>query len=91
MTFIRGYTAQGFSGQAFHVHIHYPGDWDELYFRDYLRAHREASDMYAALKRELMEDFENDRDGYTEAKTGFVQMAVQSAREELGTVYDVEL
>ena len=88
LTFIRGYTAEGFYGQVFHVHIRYPGDWDELYFRDYLRAHREAADLYASMKTELSEDYKNDRDGYTAAKTGFIELAVQSAREEYGKVYD---
>ncbi len=91
MTFIRGYTAEGFSGQAFHVHVRYPGDWDELYFRDYLRAHPETADMYASLKKELIEDFENDRDGYTEGKTDFIKFAVQSARVEYGDIYDTML
>lgn len=89
LTFIRGYTAEGFLGQAFHVHLRYPGDWDELYFRDYLRAHPEACDMYAALKSELAEDYKNDRDGYTEAKTGFIELAVESARAELGPIHDI--
>ncbi len=36
MMFTKGYTEKGFAGQAYHVHIRYSGDWDELYFRDYL-------------------------------------------------------
>ena len=37
--FAKGYTPEGFAGQAFHVHVRYKGDWDEIYFRDYLLRH----------------------------------------------------
>ena len=36
LMFARGYTPTGYRGQAYHVHLRYFGDWDELYFRDYL-------------------------------------------------------
>jgi len=36
MMFMKGYTSEGFQGQEYHVHVRYSGDWDELYFRDYL-------------------------------------------------------
>jgi GrpB-like predicted nucleotidyltransferase (UPF0157 family) len=41
MMFMKGYTSKGFEGQVFHVHVRYRGDWDELYFRDYLINHPE--------------------------------------------------
>jgi GrpB-like predicted nucleotidyltransferase (UPF0157 family) len=44
----------------------------ELAFRDYLRAHREVADEYAALKRRLAAQFEHDREAYTEAKGDFI-------------------
>ena len=91
MMFMRGYTVHGFSGQVFHVHVRYPGDWDELYFRDYLRVHPEVSAMYGVHKKDLAEDFKNDRDGYTEAKTDFIEFTVRSAREEFGPKYDIQL
>jgi GrpB-like predicted nucleotidyltransferase (UPF0157 family) len=46
---------------------------DELAFRDHLRAHPEAAAEYAALKRELAERFEHDREAYTEAKSEFIR------------------
>lgn len=49
---------------------------DELAFRDLLRADRAAAAEYAALKRELAERFEHDRDGYTDAKTEFIARAL---------------
>lgn len=82
MMFIKGYTEQGFKGQAFHVHVRYGGDWDELYFRGYLLAHPETAAEYARLKQELKEKYEYDRDGYTEAKTDFIQRITALGREE---------
>jgi len=83
MMFIKGYTEQGFQGQAFHVHVRYRGDWDELYFRDYLLAHPETAAEYGRLKLELKEKYEYDRDGYTEAKTDFIRRVTALARAEM--------
>ncbi|MBA2506871.1 MAG: GrpB family protein [Thermoleophilaceae bacterium] len=44
----------------------------ELRFRDVLRGDPALAGEYAALKAELAERFENDREGYTKAKTAFV-------------------
>lgn len=44
-----------------------------LRFRDYLRTHPEARDAYAELKRSLAVEFRDDRDAYTEGKTGFIR------------------
>ncbi|KQC12862.1 MAG: hypothetical protein APR63_01835 [Desulfuromonas sp. SDB] len=82
MMFVKGYTEQGFKGQAFHIHVRYPGDWDEVYFRDYLRDHPEAAGQYAELKLKLAKKYRNDRDGYTEAKTDFIKRISEIARKE---------
>jgi len=82
MMFIKGYTPQGFRGQAFHVHVRYGGDWDELYFRDYLLTHPETVAEYGRLKLELKEKYEHDRDAYTDAKTGFIKRITALARAE---------
>jgi GrpB-like predicted nucleotidyltransferase (UPF0157 family) len=50
MMFMKGYTPEGFSGQAYHIHIRYSRDWDELYFRDYLIEHPEVAARYSDLK-----------------------------------------
>ena len=47
LMFMKGYTPQGFRGQAVHLHVRFPGDWDELYFRDYLRSHPETAKTYS--------------------------------------------
>ena len=82
MMFLKGYTPEGFKGQAFHVHVRYPGDWGELYFRDYLKEHNDIADEYGRLKTELLKTYEHDRDGYTEAKTEFISRYTDIAREE---------
>jgi len=82
MTFIKGYLPDGFAEKVYHIHVVYPGDHDELRFRDYLRAHPEAAADYAALKRGLWKTFEHDRDGYTAAKGAFVRAITKKAREE---------
>lgn len=43
-----------------------------LAFRDHLRAHPDAAAEYAELKRRLAAGYGSDREGYTEAKTGFI-------------------
>jgi GrpB-like predicted nucleotidyltransferase (UPF0157 family) len=50
------------------------GEWERehLLFRDYLRAHPQARDAYAGLKRDLAERYRDDRLAYNEGKTGFI-------------------
>jgi GrpB-like predicted nucleotidyltransferase (UPF0157 family) len=80
LDFQKGYTPSGFAERVYHLHVKPVGDYDELYFRDYLAAHPETAAEYAALKRELSKQFEHNRDGYTEAKTDFVRYVVAKAR-----------
>lgn len=87
MMFLKGYSPEGFLEKVFHLHVRYLGDWDELYFRDYLREHEEAREQYAALKTGLQRELEHDRDGYTEAKGEFVRRMTRLAREEFGGKY----
>lgn len=83
----KGYTPAGFAEKVYHLHIRALGDWNELYFRDYLRKYPKAARQYEELKRSLKEKYEHNRDAYTEAKTAFVQQYSQAAREEFGTRY----
>ena len=78
---IKGYLPDGFAEKVYHIHVVYPGDHDELLFRDYLIAHPDAAAKYAELKRGLFQDYEHDRDGYTEAKGAFIKDVVRKARE----------
>lgn len=89
MMFMKGYTSDGFKGQAYHVHVRYPGDWDELYFRDYLISYPEKAQKYAQLKLRLKERFEFDRDGYTSAKGDFIKEITKKARNEFSNKYKI--
>ena len=82
MMFMKGYTPDGFGERVFHLHVRYGGDWDELWFRDYLKTHPETAAAYAGLKQELKVRYEHDRDAYTDAKTDFVRRITRLAREE---------
>jgi GrpB-like predicted nucleotidyltransferase (UPF0157 family) len=73
MTFVKGYTKQGFKGQAYHVHIRYHGDWDEIRFRDYLIKNKEIAKEYEILKLELADKYPNDREAYTGSKTEWIE------------------
>lgn len=88
MMFIKGYTPEGFKGQVFHVHVRYKGDWDELYFRDYLLTHPDIADEYGKLKIELQKKHKHNRDGYTVAKTDFIKRITNMARADCHYSYD---
>jgi len=77
---IKGYTPTGFAEKVYHIHVVYPSEHDELFFRDYLIAHPETAAEYAALKRRLIKDFEYDRDGYTDAKGEFIRAVTEKER-----------
>ncbi|HEY8462932.1 MAG TPA: GrpB family protein [Bacillota bacterium] len=87
MMFMKGYTPEGFKGQVYHLHVRYSGDWDELYFRDYLSSHSDVAKRYAELKLNLKEKYEFDRDGYTAAKTDFIKNLTKLARDEMPDKY----
>ncbi len=87
MMFMKGYTPEGFKGQVYHLHVRYSGDWDELYFRDYLITHPDVAEEYAKHKLELKKKYEFDRDGYTAAKTDFIRPITKLAREEMQDKY----
>ena len=77
----KGYTTNGFADKVYHLHIRPVGDWGELYFRDYLRCNPDAARQYEALKLSLKEQFEHNRDAYTDAKSDFIIAHTQKARK----------
>lgn len=83
MVFMKGYTINGFKGQAYHIHVRYSGDWDEIYFRDYLILHPEIAKEYENLKMKLKEEFEYDREAYTQGKSEFIKKVTEKSRREL--------
>jgi GrpB-like predicted nucleotidyltransferase (UPF0157 family) len=81
MMFTKGYSEFGITGQTFHIHVRYPGDWDEIIFRDYLIKNQSVTADYARLKRKLADDFKHDREKYTDSKTTFIKNTTLTARK----------
>jgi GrpB-like predicted nucleotidyltransferase (UPF0157 family) len=71
-------------GKRTHIHIAKAGSWSEqtlLLFRDYLRVHPYDAKRYAKLKYKLAEKYQDDRPGYTNAKTSFVWSILKKAAQ----------
>lgn len=81
LIFNKGYTPEGFAEKVYHLHVRYGDDWDELYFRDYLLDHPDACAAYGQLKLKLWKAYEYDRDGYTKAKSGFIEQCTEKAKQ----------
>lgn len=89
--FLKGYTPEGFAERVFHLHVRYPGDWDELYFRDWLRISPETVECYQELKKRLIQKFEFHRDNYTLGKSEFITHYSKLARDEFKGRYALAL
>lgn len=87
ISFNKGYTENGFAERVFHLHLRYSGNNNELYFRDYLIEHPDVANEYEKMKLELWKEFEHNRDGYTNAKTEFVQKYTKKAKLVYGNRY----
>jgi len=69
--------------RTFHLHVAERTSefWERhLLFRDFLRTHPGEAEEYYLLKKELAARFGRDREGYTEAKTPFIEGIVERAR-----------
>jgi len=91
LLFMKGYTPTGFAEKVFHLHVRYPGDWNELYFRDWLREYPETAKEYAVFKLTLKDRFRHNRDGYTEAKGVFIRAVTEKARARYDGRYHVPI
>jgi GrpB-like predicted nucleotidyltransferase (UPF0157 family) len=63
-----------------HLYVCGPGSSayaQHIAFRDYLRTHPQDADAYAELKRKLAGKFLDNRDAYTQAKSGFIVEILQ--------------
>lgn len=69
----KGYTESGFAEKVFHIHLRTEGDNAEIGFRDLLNSDEELAKEYEQLKLSLWKKYEHDRDGYTNAKTEFIE------------------
>ena len=87
ISFNKGYTPQGFADRVFHLHLRYVGDNDELYFRDYLNNHPDIAKEYEKIKLSLWQQFEHNRDAYTDSKSAFVTQYTKQAKAEYGDRY----
>lgn len=87
VSFNKGYTENGFAERVFHLHLRYVGDNNELYFRDYLIEHPDVASEYEEMKLKLWKKYEHNRDGYTNAKTEFVQKYTEKAKAVYGNRY----
>ncbi|MGE7676436.1 GrpB family protein [Lysinibacillus sp. NPDC094403] len=90
MTFNKGYTKEGFAEKVYHLHVGYYYNWNELYFRDYLIEHEVVAKEYGKLKFGLIEKYEHDRDGYTDAKSDFILKYTEKAKEAYADKYNPE-
>lgn len=84
MILMKGYTEQGYAKRVFHLHLRVFDDWNELYFRDYLRDHEKIREAYGALKEHLLKKHRHHRDRYTEKKAGFISKHTALARALYG-------
>lgn len=90
LSFNKGYTVDGFAEKVFHLHIRYLNDCDELYFRDYLLLHPNIAKEYEQLKLQLKNQFEHNRDAYSDAKTEFVERYTSLAKLAFKKKYEVK-
>ena len=80
LDFNKGYTPRGFAERVFHIHIRLSGDNDEIYFRNYLNNNPDIAKRYERLKLRLSHRYKHDRDGYTNAKSGFIKYYTAKAK-----------
>ncbi|SHJ37240.1 GrpB domain, predicted nucleotidyltransferase, UPF0157 family [Clostridium cavendishii DSM 21758] len=88
MAFNKGYTKNGFEEKVYHLHVRYNGNWNELYFRDYLIEHEDVSKEYGELKLKLIKEYEHNRDGYTNSKSDFILKYTEKAKKEYDDKYN---
>lgn len=59
----------------YHIHAYSQGSTNyknQILFRDYLRNHKEIAEEYAQLKKNLYEEYKDNRPRYTEGKEKFI-------------------
>ena len=92
----KGYSSEGYAEKVYHLHVRYLGNWDELYFRDFLRENPEVSTEYGKLKQNIIKDIEKGiiervpngmPNGYSNAKLAFVEKYSNIAKQEYQNRY----
>lgn len=67
-----------------HIHMYEiaSAEWEyHILFRDYLSNHEKEAKEYASLKNDLIKQFGNNREKYTEAKAKFINNILKKAKE----------
>ncbi|PZC51736.1 MULTISPECIES: GrpB family protein [unclassified Mesotoga] len=80
----RRYLERSGSEIYYHVHMVVFGSkfWKEhIFFRNYLRENPEAVQQYAELKKELAEEFRDNREAYTKGKAEFIQEILKRQKD----------
>lgn len=70
----------------FHLHLmKFPSPFfaKHILFRNYLRSNKKVRDEYYELKKRLADKYGRDREGYTGAKTEFIERIILIARERI--------
>ncbi len=78
------YVCGGFDYRTHHVHVVRYGSeaWENyVNMRDYLNCHSVDARAYSELKRNLAEQYPDDRDSYTNMKSAFISDILAKARE----------
>ncbi|MGB8455272.1 MAG: GrpB family protein [Anaerocolumna sp.] len=92
----KGYSSDGYEERVYHLHVRYLGDWDELYFRDFLIEHPAVSTEYGKLKLNIINNIEKGiiervpngiLNGYSQAKLAFVKKYPNTAKQEYQNRY----
>ena len=88
MMFKKGYHLFSYEEKMYHIHIRYPHDCDELYFRDLLIHDETLKKAYSDLKESLSIKYAHQRPRYSEAKTSFIQEKTTLAKEIFNNKYN---
>ena len=92
----KGFSVDGYAEKVFMLHVRYLGNWDELYFRDFLIANTDVSAEYGKLKMNILQDIEKglieripngNPNGYSNAKLSFVEKYSKIAKREFQNRY----
>lgn len=92
----KGMSSDGYSEKVYLLHVRYLGNWNELYFRDFLIAHPDVAVEYGKLKLKILNDIEDgiiermpngNPNGYSQAKLSFVDKNSIIAKQEFHDRY----
>jgi GrpB-like predicted nucleotidyltransferase (UPF0157 family) len=92
----KGFSSDGYAEKVCLLHVRYLGNWDELYFRDFLITNPEVATEYGKLKLNILKDIEKgiiermpngQPNGYSVAKLAFVEKYSKAAKQKFQNKY----